>query len=324
MKQTTIHNCDIIRDLLPGYMERLLSDAGEEAVKEHLSHCKDCEKIYSQMKEDIFHEEPSPEENRALDGFRKLFRRTRHLKLLLISACTLILCGILSGFLGLFVIGSPVGTSWIDHISCIYDEETDSLNIQGHAQNVNISKVIWEKDSENETLINVLVYETEALPFTSETHDFTLTIPDAKGMDVCLACPKYDRSSIYSWKKDHYELVQHMEEAIFQTAPSLDPDTAPLSCASGISLYNGQEGLIFHLDYVIGEGTVFWVWNDSIITDGDLEPADFEIWVSLKEPHEVHFFDYQTGTWTDDASIVEERRPSTGGTAQPVVEQLSR
>ena len=51
MKETTIRNCSIVRDLLPGYTEHLLSEAGEEAVREHLSSCKDCEKIYRQMKE---------------------------------------------------------------------------------------------------------------------------------------------------------------------------------------------------------------------------------------------------------------------------------
>ena len=309
MKDTTIQNCDIIRDLLPGYTEHLLSDAGTEAVPDHLAGCKDCEKIYNQMKEELFEEESSSEERRALDGFRKLCRRNRHLKLLLIGVCTLLFCGVLSGFLMLFVIGNPVGTHWIDQVSCTYDEKTDCLTIQGHAQNVNIQKVVWEKDSEEDTLINVLVYETEALPFTSETHDFTLTIPDAKGMDVCLACPKYDRSTIYSWKTDHYELILQMEEAIRKTVSSMDPDKSALSCASGIDLYDGQEGLTFYLDYIVGDGAVWWSWNDTIVTDGDLEPADFEIWVSLKEPHTVHFFDYRTGEWTDDPSIVEERRP---------------
>lgn len=309
MKETTIRNCSIVRDLLPGYTEHLLSEAGEEAVREHLSSCKDCEKIYRQMKEELFKGEPSPEESRALDGFRSLFRRFRHLKLLLIITSVLIFCGILSGFLMLFVVGNPVGTRWLDRVSCTYDEKTGSLTIQGHAQNVNIRKVVWEKDGEEDTLINVLVYETEALPFTSETHDFTLTIPDVKGMDVCLACPRYDRTNIYSWKNDHHELVQRMEEAIYQTLPSTDPDTTPLSCASGIALYGGQEGLTFHPEYVTGEGATWWTWNDMITTDGSLEPADFEIWVSLDAPHEVHFYDYRTGEWTDDGSIVEERRP---------------
>lgn len=309
MNGTTIQNCDIIRDLLPGYAEHLLSGAGEKAVQDHLAYCKDCEKIYNHMKDGDSERKVSRKEERALDGFRKIRRRTRHLKLLLISAFALIFCGILSGFLKLFVIGSPAGTHWIDSVSCTYDEETGSLTIQGYAQNINIRKVVWEKDHEEDTLIYVLVYETEALPFTSATHDFTLTIPDARGMDVCLACPKYDRTSIYSWKKDHYELVQRMEEAVYQTVPATDPDTTPLSCASGIALYNGQEGLIFYPEYVTGEGAAWWTWNDMITTDGSLEPADFEIWVSLEEPHEVHFFDYRTGEWTDDSSIIEERRP---------------
>ena len=300
MKETTIHNCEIIRDLLPGYAEQLLSRSGMQAVRDHLDRCPDCQKIHEQMQKEVLETTPSLEDRRALDGFRKIRRRTRHLKLLAAGTLILMLSGVLCGFLMLFVIGKPAGTSWIDFASCSYDEETDSLTIQGHAGNLNIQKVLWEEDDSENTLINVLVYETEALPFTAETHDFTITIPDIKGRDVCLACPNYDRTRIYSWRDDHYELIEQMEEAIRREIDTFDPERNILYCYPYIYDKDGRKWPTFHADRVTGENASWWYWGDRIVTDGDLEPTGYEIWVSLSEPRQILFYDYRNGEWIGD------------------------
>lgn len=45
--------CDIILDLLPAYMEGIVSKETTEVFKEHLSHCDRCKEIYEQMNCDI-------------------------------------------------------------------------------------------------------------------------------------------------------------------------------------------------------------------------------------------------------------------------------
>jgi len=45
-----------------------------------------------------------------------------------------------------------------------------------------------------------------------------------------------------------------------------------------------------------------------LTTDGEFVPADFEIWISLKEPHKILIYDYQTGEYVDDFSIISNRR----------------
>ncbi len=60
--------------------------------------------------------------------------------------------------------------------------------------------------------------------------------------------------------------------------------------------------------YLIGEGASFWHFNDQLITDGEFEPADFEIWILLNAPHRILIYDYQTGEWGGDYSVVVERR----------------
>ena len=34
------YNCDVIRDLLPGYIDNILSDTGSELVKNHIGECE--------------------------------------------------------------------------------------------------------------------------------------------------------------------------------------------------------------------------------------------------------------------------------------------
>ena len=48
---TKLDSCDIIRDLLPGYIDGVLSKTGTNAVKEHLEKCGECNRVYREMTE---------------------------------------------------------------------------------------------------------------------------------------------------------------------------------------------------------------------------------------------------------------------------------
>jgi len=53
--------CDIVRDILPLYVDGACSEASAEMVKEHLNACADCNAIYQKLlshtSEDVLHEE---------------------------------------------------------------------------------------------------------------------------------------------------------------------------------------------------------------------------------------------------------------------------
>lgn len=67
---TKLDSCDIIRDLLPGYIDGVLSKTGTNAVKEHLEKCGECNRVYREMTEEM-EIAPLVEEQVALDGFKK-------------------------------------------------------------------------------------------------------------------------------------------------------------------------------------------------------------------------------------------------------------
>lgn len=44
--------CEVIKDILPLYIENLCSDASKKEVEEHLEHCKECQQEYLQLRQE--------------------------------------------------------------------------------------------------------------------------------------------------------------------------------------------------------------------------------------------------------------------------------
>ena len=104
-----IFSCDIIKDLLPGYIDGVLSEAGADLVNRHLEECEECNRAYLEMKEEL-DTGIETKEQVALDGFKKVRQRTKMLKTAFGIVTGLLLFLILSFFVKIFVIGEPLST----------------------------------------------------------------------------------------------------------------------------------------------------------------------------------------------------------------------
>ena len=65
-------DCDVIRDLLPLYVENMVSAKSRELIEKHLAECEECQKILSQMRE------KEPEiicDTEPIKRFRNRFRK---------------------------------------------------------------------------------------------------------------------------------------------------------------------------------------------------------------------------------------------------------
>ena len=62
-------NCEIIKDLIPLYIDGCCSKESERAVEEHLSDCSECKKLFEEMKEptDIIAASVSPKALRKIN-----------------------------------------------------------------------------------------------------------------------------------------------------------------------------------------------------------------------------------------------------------------
>ena len=122
--------CDIIQDLLPGYIDEILSETGTRVVKEHLEECEKCNHVYLEMKEGLNSEEEL-NETLALDGFKKVQQHTKKLKITIGIFAGLLTLLLLSIFLKVFVIGELLSSHEVNATDISYDEKTESLTISG-------------------------------------------------------------------------------------------------------------------------------------------------------------------------------------------------
>ena len=65
--------CEIIRDLLPSYVDGLTSEESNREITAHVAECAPCKEILEQMQEEM--QEKAPKEKRKINPFRKFNRR---------------------------------------------------------------------------------------------------------------------------------------------------------------------------------------------------------------------------------------------------------
>ena len=72
--------CPVIRDLLPLYLDEVLSPESTDAVEQHLAECESCRQYCEQMRSGEIKVKASPDEHRAAESLKrikaKLSRRT--------------------------------------------------------------------------------------------------------------------------------------------------------------------------------------------------------------------------------------------------------
>jgi hypothetical protein len=122
--------CEVVRDLLPSYVDGLTSDVTNEEIALHLSSCKECERLYNEMKEPI----ETPMETREMDYLKKVKQRTDKTILLGITLVAVLFLSIIG--IRLYIVGSNVNTvaSYETMLSQTNDG-TKVLVIQGQLTN---------------------------------------------------------------------------------------------------------------------------------------------------------------------------------------------
>jgi hypothetical protein len=103
------HN--VVKDLLPGYVDGICSEETNAEIAEHLKDCRECESVYSAMKAP----EPktaAPSAGERIDYLRKI--RKRNARRVFIAACSVLLCAAL--FVLIFVVGFPADSERVEVI----------------------------------------------------------------------------------------------------------------------------------------------------------------------------------------------------------------
>lgn len=188
--------CDIIKDLLPGYIDNLSSSATNAAVEEHLSACPDCRRLKNSMT-------ASPTDNAYVNGgsdtnlFKAVKKRlNKKLRNTLIGASAAVIA-VICGFYVLFNI--PLKNIDISDISVsanVYPtaELEKSQNGTGLALARDNSAVIISSGEDNKGDI------------------FTITIPDIDNDNINVSADVLDRNdvvSVVSWSSPYF--LRHIQ-----------------------------------------------------------------------------------------------------------------
>ncbi len=75
--------CEIVRDLLPLYVDEMVSDVSKKSIDNHLGHCTECSKIYHDMACRLEMETPSSE----ISDVKRFLKKTKKMYLLYGLGC---------------------------------------------------------------------------------------------------------------------------------------------------------------------------------------------------------------------------------------------
>lgn len=98
--------CEIIRDLMPLYVDGITSEATDSRIGEHLEECGECKKLYDRMKTDMENSAFSGQTDTGdIDYLKKL--KVKNLRNVLLGAGAVFVFLFLAAFVKLFFLGRP-------------------------------------------------------------------------------------------------------------------------------------------------------------------------------------------------------------------------
>lgn len=116
-------NCNIIKDLLPLYIDNLTSNESNEIIEEHLNSCNECQIVYEQMNAPIEAEQEQNREN-EIDYLKKV--KTKTIKNYVFVFSIIAIVAILTF---VFLIGIRVKSDNVNIVANVYDENEGSFKI---------------------------------------------------------------------------------------------------------------------------------------------------------------------------------------------------
>ena len=201
--------CDIIRDLLPLYVDDVLSEDSRKLVREHLENCTDCQAQLRQMEGDLLLPEAS--EKRAdmeKETFLKIKRRLRLKQVMAAVICGVCLLGIFAGGHYLYYERKV----YIPYEETGFRVEEDKLyadrNWYGRLYGIVSKDQKVEFLIEKETLYTRKEYPAEELPEDRLVMDFAAQ--SSEGGDTETTIPTLER--VYYLPEEYKDFVFSEEE----------------------------------------------------------------------------------------------------------------
>ena len=119
-------NCEIVKDLLPSYIEGILSEETKKFVEEHINNCPKCKLMLEKMKKNEINNKIDPNDQIEIDHLKKYRRKMKSLKIALFVIILLVIL-----FIFLFVIQYKNNANVISKVSVNIEKlkELDNYSI---------------------------------------------------------------------------------------------------------------------------------------------------------------------------------------------------
>lgn len=135
---------DIIRDLIPSYIDGMTSQASNQLIEEHIKDCSECRHYLEQMRHDLQGEQQV--ETKKIDAFKKV-RQVNRRKIVIAIISVLILCVLAVG--GYFYY---YGRSWLADFGAVeqgYNKVGDVTELYFKSKEENTYLTIYRKDDDS-------------------------------------------------------------------------------------------------------------------------------------------------------------------------------
>ena len=172
MKNTL--DCNIVRDMLPLFIENLTSEDSNNAINQHLEQCEYCRKYLENIQKPI---DCPTVPKKEIDYMRKVKHSFKQ-RAYILSGVITIFCIILIGiFLRLFIIGTPIfiGDAPIN-FRWNYDMDSKVYSIHGTIEGTNTGARIKMYEDKKNNQIKIKIYEIMPSVFYSN-NQFSVKIP---------------------------------------------------------------------------------------------------------------------------------------------------
>ena len=107
--------CEIVKDLLPLYVDGMVSDVSQKSIEQHLEHCKDCNEVYHNMAFNMEVEEQPSEVNEVKRFLKKTKRMYFFYGLCGLSFISILVCMIVD-----LAVNKGITWSLIAGSSCLF------------------------------------------------------------------------------------------------------------------------------------------------------------------------------------------------------------
>lgn len=156
--------CELIKDILPLYMEQLTSDVTNSQIEEHLKTCEACRSVLESMREPV-EESVDTEEVQEIDFLKRTRQKTRRV-ILVIGAAIIALVAVLV-IVKEFFVGTQVSS---EYVACNVDVQDNVLNISGRIidDQLDISKVRFQ---EEDGIVLIACKSVQNNPFFEDSFD---------------------------------------------------------------------------------------------------------------------------------------------------------